>query len=108
MCPAIKLNTVVNGVDITTIASWASLFSIDTVGSTRGALTIRRNLTPAEQFSLHFEADLVDNRLGVTHHIVTDEIVLSTVDKSLDSYGSSQWRGIQRETVQFWYESAAI
>ena len=79
----------VNGVDITTIASWASLFSIDTVGSTRGALTIRRNLTPAEQFSLHFEADLVDNRLGVTHHIVTDEIVLSTVDKSLDSYGIS-------------------
>lgn len=79
----------VNGVDITTIPSWAGLFSIDTVGSTRGALTIRKNLTPAEQYSLHFEAELVDNRLGVTHPIVTDEIVLSTVDKSLDSYGIS-------------------
>ena len=79
----------VNGVDITTIASWAGLFTIDTIGSTRGALTIRRNLTPSERFSLHFEADLVDDRLGVIHPIVTEEIVLSTVDKSADSYGIS-------------------
>lgn len=79
----------VNGVDITTLADWAGKFSIDTMGSTRGALTITRNLTPAERLSLHFEAELVDNRLGVTHPIVTDEIVLSTVDKSLDSYSMS-------------------
>ena len=79
----------VNGVDITTLADWAGKFSIDTVGSTRGALTITRNLTPTERLSLHFEAELVDNRLGVTHPIVTDEIVLSTVDKSLDSYSMS-------------------
>lgn len=79
----------VNGVDITTIAAWAGKFSIDTVGSTRGALTITKNLTPAERCTLHFEAELVDSRLGVTHPIVTDEIVLSTVDKSLDSYSIS-------------------
>lgn len=79
----------VNGVDITTLQDWAGKFSIDTVGSTRGALTITRNLTPNERLSLHFEAELVDNRLGVTHPIVTEEIVLSTVDKSLDSYGLS-------------------
>lgn len=79
----------VNGVDITTLADWAGKFSIDTVGSTRGALTITRNLTPSERFTLHFEAELVDNRLGVIHPIVTDEIVLSTVDKSLDSYNIS-------------------
>lgn len=78
-----------NGVDISTIPAWANKYSIDTVGSTRGALTIYRNLTPTERLSLHFEAELVDNRLGVTHPIVTDEIVLSTVDKSADSYGLS-------------------
>lgn len=79
----------VNGVDITTLADWTGKFSIETVGSNRGALTITRNLTPVERLTLHFEAELVDNRLGVTHPIVTDEIVLSTVDKSLDSYNMS-------------------
>lgn len=79
----------VNGVDITTLSDWTGKFSIETVGSGRGALTITRNLTPSERLSLHFEAELVDNRLGVTHPIVTDEIVLSTVDKSADSYSMS-------------------
>lgn len=79
----------VNGVDITTLNDWTGKFGIDTVGGTRGALTIYRNLTPSERLSMHFEAELVDNRLGVTHPIVTDAILLSTVDKSLDSYSIS-------------------
>lgn len=79
----------VNGVDITTLADWNGLYTIDTVGGTRGALTVYRNLTPAERCSLHFEADLVDDRLGVTHSIKTDAIVLSTVDQSSDAYGIS-------------------
>lgn len=78
-----------NGVDITTLNDWNGLYTIDTVGATRGGLTIFRNLTPAERLSMHFEADLVDNRLGVTHHIKTDAIVLSTIDQSADAYGIS-------------------
>lgn len=79
----------VNGVDITTLQDWTGLYTIDTVGAARGTLTIYRNLTPSERLSLHFEADLVDNRLGVTHAIKTDAIVLSTVDQSADNYGIS-------------------
>ena len=79
----------VNGVDITTINSWNNLYEIDTVGATRGALTIFRNLLPSERFSLTFEAELVDSRLGTTHPVKTDPIVLSTVDSSDDSYGIS-------------------
>lgn len=79
----------VNGIDITTIAEWAGKYTIDTVGATRGAITIYKNVLPGERFSLHFEADLVDNRLGALHPIVTDPIVLSTVDKAEDSYSMS-------------------
>ena len=79
----------VNGVDITTLSDWTGKFSIETIGSTRGAITIYRNATPTERLSLHFEADLVDNRLGVTHPIVTDAIILSSVDKSNDNYNLS-------------------
>lgn len=79
----------VNGVDITTLQDWSGLFTIDTVGAARGTLTVYKNLTPSERCSLHFEADLVDNRLGVTHAIKTDAIVLSTVDQSADNYGMS-------------------
>ena len=74
-----------NGVDITTLNDWNGLYTIDTVGATRGGLTIFRNLTPAERLSMHFEADLVDNRLGVTHHNKTDAIVLTTIDQSADA-----------------------
>lgn len=79
----------VNGVDITTIESWLNQYQVDAVGATRGSLTILKNLSPSERASLHFEADLVDSRLGVTIHIKTDTIILSTVDKSEDSYGIS-------------------
>lgn len=79
----------VNGVDITTLESWVNQYQVDPVGSTRGTLTVLRNLSPSERASMHFEADLVDTRLGVTMHIKTDAIILSTIDKSEDSYGIS-------------------
>ena len=79
----------VNDVDITTIESWLNMYTVESAGATRGSITILKNISPSERASLHFEADLVDTRLGVTIHIKTDPIVLSTVDKSEDSYGIS-------------------
>jgi len=78
-----------NGTDISTLPDWSGLYSINQVGYERGTLTIYRNVLPSERISLHFEADLVDNRLGVTVSIKTDPIVLSTVDASEDTYGLS-------------------
>lgn len=79
----------VNGVDISTIAAWSGKYSIDQVGATRGAITISRNISPGQQIQLHFEAVLVDNRLGVTIPIISDNIVLSTVEKADDGYSIS-------------------
>ena len=74
----------VNDVDITTLSDWSGLYSIDTVGSTRGSLTIKRNIAPGSNVTLRFEASLVDSRLGVTLPIRTEEVVLSTVDVAKD------------------------
>ena len=79
----------VNNVDITTIAAWSGLFTIDTVGSTRGSIAIYKNLTPGSDVTMRFEAELVDNRLGVIIPIRTDEITLSTIDASNDGYNMS-------------------
>lgn len=79
----------VNGADISTLPDWQGLYSIDAVGSTRGSLTISKNVQPGSEYSLHFEAKLVDNRLGVTLPIKTDPVVLSTIDKGEDTYGLS-------------------
>lgn len=79
----------VNNVDITTLPAWSGLFTIDTVGSTRGSIAIYKNLTPGSDVTMRFEAELVDNRLGVTIPIRTDEITLSTVDASNDGYNMS-------------------
>jgi hypothetical protein len=79
----------VNDTDITTLESWQNQYTVEATGSTRGSLTVLKNISPLERASLHFEADLVDTRLGVTIHIKTDPIILSTVDKSEDSYGIS-------------------
>ena len=76
----------VNNVDITTLPEWSGLFDIDTVGSTRGSIEIRKNLTPGSDVTMRFEAVLVDNRLGVNIPIRSDEITLSTVDASNDGY----------------------
>lgn len=79
----------VNGKKISTLTDWADFYEIDTVGSTRGSISILKNLLPNSEVSLHFEAKLVDNRLGVTLLIKTDPVVLSTVDEAEDSYGLS-------------------
>lgn len=77
----------VNGTDISKISAWSGFYQIDTVGSTRGSISILKNIMPNSEVSLHFEAKLVDSRLGVTLPIKTDAIVLSTVDKAEDAYG---------------------
>lgn len=79
----------VNGVNISNLSDWAGLYSVDTVGSTRGSISILKNILPGSEYSLHFEAKLVDSRLGVTLPIKTDPIILSTVDKAEDTYGLS-------------------
>ncbi len=75
-----------DGVDITTLPEWKGKYEIGTVGSTRGALTIKRNLTPNERISLVFTAVLVDNRTGINYPIQTDPVVLSSSVKSQDQY----------------------
>ena len=77
----------VNGTDISKISAWSGFYQIDTVGSTRGSISILKNIMPNSEVSLHFEAKLVDSRLGVTLPIKTDASVLSTVDKAEDTYG---------------------
>lgn len=79
----------VNGKDISTLPDWAGKYSIDQAGSTRGAISISRNVSPGKQLQLHFEAVLVDNRLGVNIPVISDEIVLSTIEKANDGYSLS-------------------
>lgn len=74
----------VNGEDITTLSDWAGKYSIDQAGSTRGAISISRNVSPAEVFELRFEASLADSRLGVNIPIETDKITLTTTEKADD------------------------
>ncbi len=79
----------VNGVDITTLADWAGLYTIDTVGATRGSIEIRKNILPGSDITMRFEAVLSDYRLGVNIPIRTEEITLSTIDASNDGYNMS-------------------
>ena len=79
----------INGKEASTVASWNGKYSIDTVGSTRGAITINRNVSPGESFELHFEGVVADTRLGANIPVKTDTITLSTVDKSEDEYSLS-------------------
>lgn len=76
----------VDNVDITTIAAWENKYTIEPTGDNRGMLSITRNIEPHEIFSLRFEASLADTRLGVIVPIITDELILSTADKSEDEY----------------------
>ena len=79
----------VNGVDISSLADWRDQYSIETEGQTRGAISIYKNISPGIEYSLHFEASLVDDRLGVTIPVKTDALVLSTIDMSDDAYSAS-------------------
>jgi hypothetical protein len=79
----------INGKEASTVASWNGKYSIDTVGDTRGAITISRNVAPGESFELYFEGLIADTRLGVNIPVKTDSIMLTTVDKSEDEYSLS-------------------
>lgn len=74
----------VNGKDITTLPDWNGLYSIETEGGNRGAITISRNVYPSERFELKFSGSIADPRLGVNVPILSDGITLSTHDKSED------------------------
>lgn len=84
-----EMNWFANGKNLSTVSSWSGKYSIDTVGDTRGAITISRNVATGENFELHFEGVIADTRLGVNIPVKTDTIVLTTVDKSEDTYGLS-------------------
>lgn len=84
-----NLKWYVNGVDISTLSDWVGKYTIATAGSTRGSITITKNIAPGNNITMRFEANLVDSRLGVTIPIKTDEVVLSTVDVAEDSYSIS-------------------
>ncbi len=79
----------VNGVDITTIASWRGKYEILQDGSMRGALKVKRNLTREEKCSLTFSAVIPDHRLQARLKVNTEELVLSTYNKTEDTYGLS-------------------
>jgi len=76
----------VNNVDITTLPAWNGLYSINETGDQRGSITILRNTPVEEKTEFHFEAVIPDNRLGMNIPIKTESILLSTVDKSEDTY----------------------
>lgn len=79
----------VNDVDISTLSDWKDLYSISTDGSMRGAITIMRNVDVASRYDLRFEGKIYDKRTGRTSEIKTDNITLSTTDKSEDAYTMS-------------------
>lgn len=79
----------VNGVDITTIASWKGKYEILQDGSMRGALKVMRNLTREERCSLTFSAVIPDHRLQTRLKVDTEELILSTYNKTEDTYGLS-------------------
>lgn len=75
-----------DGVDITTIPVWQGKYEIGTTGSTKGALTVKRNFTPSEQVSLVFKAVLSDPRTGINYPIETDPVIFSCAVKSQDQF----------------------
>ncbi len=73
---------------ISELTEWSGKYEIDTTSSTtRGTLTIKRNLGSNQKQQLRFEADLYDHRTGSLTSIVTESITLYTVDKGEDMYG---------------------
>lgn len=75
-----------DGVDISTLAEWTDKYSVDTTDtSTKGAITIKRNITPGTAISLHFEGVIADKRLGTNVTVVSDPFILSTEEKAEDA-----------------------
>ena len=87
----------VDGVAISSHPDWTgttadgrALYEIDsTQTSSRGTLTIRKNVAPGKQYSLQFKGVVSDKRLGTNLPITTDPVILSTEDKSEDAYSLS-------------------
>jgi hypothetical protein len=80
----------VNGTDISTLTEWAGQYSIDaSTGSTRGAITITRNIAPGTQAALKFKGVIVDKRLGVNLSVETEEVILTSSGKNDDNYSVS-------------------
>lgn len=76
----------VNNVDITTSKEWDGYYSIRTDGSYRGAIVISKNVDVSKQYAFRFEGKVYDKRLNVNIPISTDDIILSTTDKSMDQF----------------------
>ena len=79
----------VNAVDIATLPDWNGKYVIEQNGDERGQISISKNISPGDAVTLHFEASLPDNRLGVNIPIITDSVVLSTSEKADDGYSVS-------------------
>jgi hypothetical protein len=79
----------VNGVDISTLDEWKDKYTILTDGSNRGSIQISKNVEVSKVYSLHFEGEIADNRLGANVPIKTDSVNLSTTDKSETDYSLS-------------------
>jgi hypothetical protein len=81
-----NIQWLVDGKDITTDSTWATYYEILTTGSDRGTIKIYKNVPPGTTYRLQFKATLSDTRLGVNIPILSDEIILSTSEKSDDSF----------------------
>ena len=79
----------VNGTDISTLDEWKNKYTILTDGANRGSIQISKNVEVEKVYSLHFEAEVADSRLGVNVPIKTDSVNLSTTDKSETDYSLS-------------------
>lgn len=78
----------VNGVDVTTTVDYQNgLYAIDLSDSTmRGALSIKKNVSPETRIKLRFEAILPDTRTGQNLTVSLDNILLTTQDVAPDKW----------------------
>ena len=78
----------VNGVDVTTTLDYTNgLYAIDLSDSTiRGALSIKKNVSPETRIKLRFEAILPDTRTGQNLTVSLDNILLTTQDVAPDKW----------------------
>ncbi len=76
----------VNDVRIELVTELAGKYEILTSGSTKGGIIISKNVPVGRRYAFRFEGEIADNRLGVNIPIKTEELTLSTSDKSEDAY----------------------
>lgn len=76
-----------DGKDITAVSGWGDKAVVaKTADDNRGLLTLAKNVAPGESHTLYFECYVADTRTGQNVHIVSDELILSTTDKSEDGW----------------------